>query len=256
MSWMPKYDGGADFDAAPASTPASRKNTGSIYNFDDPDDENDGFSAPRPITSSKSSTTSNSRSLRGVVLPCKVARAVLELLDYDGPGMTHGMRSGLENMTHFPDDRKMVDPQVVVYHTINTGTCRIYLREAVQYSVYLSLLALKAKFSLQLSPKTRVVSIPFSETSIKPNNGDTRPEDEPKAQPFGCERALEETLQEADVVADFAEQLDTYMRTVVGELHPSEACSEETLEEARDRVREIVQGIYQPLPTKRARVDE
>lgn len=186
------------------------------------------------------------------IVPAAVQAAIAVLNDYEESDRALGSATmdALLRLRDFPSELVRIDPQVVLYHTVNTGTCLLYLKEVVPVSYYLLARTLGATFRVQLTAKAKLAPLKFDEVAVREFRGNSHSE---RYQSFDCERTvdarIEEALETQEVDADFLPQIKTYIYSL-GPVSPAEACDVDWLQTKLDAFREIKMRNVQIL-TKR-----
>lgn len=186
------------------------------------------------------------RLAKGGVVPHEMRSAAETLLQWTDLQMNEDGQRRLERVADSPDDLVVVDPPVMLQYTVDTGSCRILLQEVVRVSRLLMLVALKATYTLQVTPKSRAVDLPFAEVSI------VLPQEDAPGQPFEVEACLQRALEEAER-ADLELQVAGYMQQV-GPLHPRHFLDSFARDEHVQRVRAIATGAESALEPLRKRI--
>lgn len=161
------------------------------------------------------------------VLPHTVLKAARTLYAYSDE-----FRERLGTMINQTSDQCIVNPRIKAHHTLDTGSCIIYVSEVMPLSLYLYYMAKDATYSLQVVPNSRPLEVSFSNASVKTWSGRDGPV---KSQSFDCGDRNED---EYAIVEEYVERL--------GILDPEEAVQYEFL-------RGHVEGVIQALHAKRAR---
>ena len=151
--------------------------------------------------------------------------------------ITNDMKEELDLLVQCTDDGTVVDPSITLFKSVETGTCRIYLKETVPLSVYLMALVLKATFFVQVTEKAKTPASTFDKVSIKPYKGSASIQKR-LAQPFGIEKAVEAQLEDNE---DKLEQVAAYMH-VLGPVSSFEACDSAFIEDQLEVIKKIFSG--------------
>lgn len=145
------------------------------------------------------------------------------------------------------DEFTVIDPMVQLCKTLSTGTCNIYLKEAVPVSRYLMVRALRAQYTVQITTKIKTTPLPYddNELIVKPFR---RPGGFPRDRyaAFGI-TALD--LREL-CTDEVLEQVDAYMVSL-GPLSPTMASNPQWLDEQVDSVSALLRGervVLKPKP--------
>ncbi|MBX9636669.1 MAG: hypothetical protein K2Q45_03870 [Nitrosomonas sp.] len=148
----------------------------------------------------------------------------------------------LELLSQCTDEGTMVDPFVVVYKSVYTGTCTIYLKEVVPLSIFLLAIVLKATFYVQVTPKSKTPEETFdlSTVQLKPftKNVDEYNPTSNKAQPFNIEEAVQRKMQLRGDDASYMDQVTAYMHGI-GPLSSFQVCEAEVLEPYLEAIKDI-----------------
>lgn len=182
----------------------------------------------------------------GLVVPHDVRSAAETLLQWTDLPAGPEARGQLLRIAQAPDDLVAVDPLLVLRFSVDTGSCRICVCEVARASQLLLLVALRASYTLQVTPKSRAVELPFSDVTAAVHRDDVELSE---AQPFGVEAALREALEGAER-EDLAVQVASYMHQL-GPVHPSRFCDAFEHEDHVQRIRAIATGEESALEAPR-----
>jgi hypothetical protein len=126
---------------------------------------------------------------------------------------SHTLRDELGLLVERKSDLTTENPDVKLHHTIDTGSCLIYLSEVVPLSMYLFLMLKDAHYTVQVIPNTNPLRIDFSNVYVKRWSGK---EAAVKTQPFHCETIIKEQYDDEEY-----EKAVAYVKQL-GPLNPEE----------------------------------
>jgi hypothetical protein len=129
----------------------------------------------------------------------------------------------LEKVASKPNEFFRIDPFVFMTYTLWTGSCNIYLKEAVPLSVLILLIYFDASFQVEILPDGETISRPkkFSEVSLFPYDGSTTS----FAQGFQWKQSLETAFQNRGMnMKEKMEDVDYFMETL-GEMSSDDAAN-------------------------------
>lgn len=195
-----------------------------------------------------------SKSTGGKVVPYAVQQAVTTLLLAVEQGQIETFsKNALRELTILngcPDEYTQVDPFVILSSSIDTGTCKIHLKEAVPYSYALMARALNATFTVQITDKIKTKPQPFAHEDVvlRPYNAS---QPERYNQPFACEAAVQARVDdmEEDEGVEFLLQVKAYMYSL-GPLSSVDACDLANVETHVEAIKQIRVGKLKPLVDK------
>lgn len=95
-------------------------------------------------------------------------------------------------------DGRAIDPKVVAWTVIDTGSCRVYMREPVPLSTLLLARIWRLQFPLQVTPKSAMVPVPATELMAAPWDGDDTDNPASKAQSIGLAEAVQQRMETED----------------------------------------------------------
>ncbi len=221
----------------------SRKQTRAAAMVDDEDDMFKDMSLTLPVNRGNGSK---------VTVPLRAKQAAEELLlqaKNRDIALTRETRQDLDNLTQHPDEFTIVDPVVVITASVDTGTCRIHLKEVVPVSMLLLARVLGATFFVQVTPKAKTPATVYDEVSVRPFRDSRSAESN---QPFGIEKAVEELIaQNEDMAADeLMVQVKAYMFSV-GPTSTLEASGLDFLELHTEAFKKILRGDLVPATRKK-----
>ena len=121
--------------------------------------------------------------------------------------LDYNAQSDLKKLVNCDDEYTMVDPPIVIYDTLSTGSCSIYLKEVVRLSIYLLACFFKCTYLVEVVPDVRSNPKQYTEANVKPYH-DSNVE---HAQPFKCEDAVMAVMRERFSDSDIEEKL-TYIK--------------------------------------------
>lgn len=149
-------------------------------------------------------------------------------------------------------DGCVVDPPVTAYLTIDTGTCRIYMRETVRLSEYLLACIWKLQLPLQLTRQSATVAIEMDELKVKPWSGKQTVSE--KVQALGLAEAVKMRVAELENGEALLARVARYFATV-GPLNSLDACIYDILQLHQERVAEALASNEPQEGAKRARFE-
>jgi hypothetical protein len=215
-----------------------------------PDEDNDGPAEGGMVVNVAQAGRRIGRD--AIIVPYAVTRAAERIMEalssatalraiFPNAEVKRRLHSQLSLLIGHPDEFTVPDPLVLVMATVNTGTCRVALREAVPVSRFLLARALNGRYDVVFSRTAKTAPQPFDECRCKPFH-DQLVDDE--YQPFGIETLVAQALDERedDTDAQVRAHFDN-----VGPLSSAEACDAEWQETHLERVRAILSGAYRPL---------
>lgn len=126
------------------------------------------------------------------VIPHSIWSAAKTLFNYSS---SHTLRDELGLLVERKSDLTTENPNVKIHHTIDTGSCLIYLSEVIPFSMYLFLLFKDAHYTVQVVPNTNPLRIDFTHVYVKRWSGK---EKETKTQPFHCESIIKEQYDDEE----------------------------------------------------------
>jgi hypothetical protein len=181
-------------------------------------------------------------------IPLRAKLAAEELLDQvANKSITLEKKTKLEieALTYHMDEYTIVDPVVSLSASVETGTCRIHLKEVVPISRYIMARVLGASYFVQVTPKAKTPATMYDEVLVQPYKGSQSAE---KSQPFGIEAAVDAKLDDLEDMApeEFARQTQAYMFTL-GPRSTVEVCEIEFIETQSEAFRKILSGDLVPL---------
>lgn len=141
--------------------------------------------------------------------------------------------SDMEALLTCDDEFTKTDPYVVIYDTLSTGSCNIYMKEIVPISILLLAQVLGCQYQLEITPEMRSDAKPFSKVLVKPFH-DSATE---HAQPFFCEEIVREQL---GTRAHATIQKVQVMMLQKGVIPSREACDTNFLLDACDEVKKLL----------------
>lgn len=163
------------------------------------------------------------RNADAVSIPFEARQAAHLLLD---GGYVDGSKATpvLERLVERPCDADCIDPSVIVSRAIPTGTCAVYVEEALPVSSVLLACAFGLQYSVQLTPKARTEPTAYDVDTLrfKVYGGPASLVD--GAQTFGCYDAVKQAVEDSDEYADKALQWKAYMMAL-GPLSPAEVAN-------------------------------
>ncbi len=174
------------------------------------------------------------------VIPYHIQQAADTILHSGERSVKQQARQQLQLLIDHPDEYTVIDPQVTLSKTVDTGICRVYLKEIVPVSHLLMARALKVQYQVYVTKKVYFPAEDFSEVSVKPFHG----KGVDHAQPFGLSAALETRLDEEE--SDFLDQVNAYMYAQ-GPLSTREACDAEFIDTHVDAIKAIRTGKLVPI---------
>lgn len=177
------------------------------------------------------------------VIPYQIQRAAETVIHAD-KGLNRQTRQQLQGLVDHPDEFTVIDPQVIVAKTVDTGMCKVYLKEVVPISHLLMARVLKVKYQLYVTKKVYFPPEDFSEVVVKPYHG-TGIE---HAQPFGLTTELEAHIENDEDLSggDFLDQVNAYMYAQ-GPISTREACDPEFIEMHVEAIKRIRSGSLVPI---------
>lgn len=130
-----------------------------------------------------------------IVIPYKTRMAADILLmacENNEIRLDYNAKSDLQKLVDCDDEYTMVDPPIVIWDSLYTGTCNIYMKEVVRLSTYLVACYLKCTYQVEAVPEASSNPKLYTEAKVKPYH-DSNVE---HAQPFGCEAAVMNAMTE------------------------------------------------------------
>ncbi len=100
--------------------------------------------------------------------------------------------SSLQKLAACDDEFTMIDPIVVISDTLFTGSCNVYMKEALPISFLILAHHLKLTYTLEVMPGVNSKAKPYTEVNLKPYHG----KETKHAQEFGCEEAVKVALKQ------------------------------------------------------------
>lgn len=95
-------------------------------------------------------------------------------------------RNELGQIVACDDEYTMIDPPVVIWDTLYTGTCNIYLKEVVRFSVYLMACFFNLMYQVEAVPEALSDPKSYKQAKVKPYH-DSNVE---HAQTLACEQTV------------------------------------------------------------------
>lgn len=162
--------------------------------------------------------------------------------------LTRETRQELDKLTQYPDEYTIIDPVVTITATVETGTCRIHLKEVVPVSILLLARVLGVTYFVQVTPKAKTPPTSYEEVPAKPFRDSRSAENN---QPFGTEKAVNDQINNLqDMQPDeFVSQIKAYMFSL-GPTSTLEASSMTFIETHTDAFKKILSGELVPLTKK------
>lgn len=197
------------------------------------------------------------RGQRGAKVPLRAQLAIDEILSYarskditlDGKTL-----ESLTMLTQRPDEFTIIDPLVTLSAVVETGTCKIYLKDVVPVSRYLLARTLGATYFVQVTPKAKTPPNTFDEVVVKPFKNSQSIDSK---QLLGTEDIVEQKLRDLeDVNADeLLRQTQAYM-FALGPTSTLEASSPEYVETHLEAFRKIHRGELIPIKERQTIEDK
>lgn len=97
----------------------------------------------------------------------------------------------LNDILKYQDEYSMTDPYVVLWDTLDTGSCRIYMKEVVNVSTLLLARQLGCMYTVKVTDDMESAPRSYKEVNVKPFH-DSKVD---YAQPFECEKTVREELE-------------------------------------------------------------
>jgi hypothetical protein len=147
-------------------------------------------------------------------------------------------RTDLQKLVNCDDEFTIIDPPIVIYDTLSTGTCNIYCKEVVRLSIYLLACHLKCSWTVELFEDQMSNPKPFSEIQLKPYHNSKFDH----AQPFKCEDIVMNRLKSTlppSVVDEKLRLLQIHMIRL-GHLTSEQACDAEFIQSQLEMIPSIL----------------
>jgi hypothetical protein len=220
--------------ATTSRTPQKRAAAAATLIMEEDEEDDDAHLSGRRIARGAGTSTKTV----GGAIPWRVQEAAALVLDYRDGHLSQ--RSQDEITMHYlqhPHEFYSVDPLVVLWVSINTGTTRVYCKETVPISLHLLALAFDAFFQLQVAPKMRTSPQGWKETiQIRPCR--TAPANENARYPsLGTAEAVREALERAELDLAQVETRVTHYMNALGKLDTRDVCDPDWLEEHTKELR-------------------
>lgn len=169
----------------------------------------------------------------------EAAATVLAFAGKDSHALSQRSRDELTmHFLHHPHELYCVDPPIVCWASVETGTIRIYCKEVIPVSLYLMALAFGAQFQLQITPKVKTPPQPWEEAiQIKSCKNADATEFATRIAPLGTMAAVQAALQRRDGLPDNLDQrVQNYMARL-GKLDTREVCDPDWIAENVEELR-------------------
>lgn len=126
----------------------------------------------------------------------------------------------LSRLSACRDEFTTIDPIIVISDTLFTGSCNIYLKEAIPVSFLVLAHYLKLTYGVEVVPDVTSKSKLYTEVTVKPYHG----KETKHAQEFGCEEAVKAALKQRGKNWQEMLKLVQIHYARVGAISPDVAC--------------------------------
>jgi len=155
----------------------------------------------------------------GKPVPLVLQNAAETMLFYANDGfirLNYDIKVQLEKFVHAPNEFTVVDPFIFISYTIWTGSCNIYMKDALPISSFILLLYFDCSFVVEIIPDgvTLTKQKKFTEVNISPYDGT----DFSFAQSFKWKQILKEAFLERDLNQEEKTEDVNYFMQTLGEL--------------------------------------
>jgi len=173
-------------------------------------------------------------------IPAKAQRGAEAILmaAVDFPNIvSKATKSQLEALLAKQTDATRIDPLIKIDHTINTGTCRIFVKEIIHISAYLTVRI--QKMTWETAVTQRLVTEPLSyapiNVRVSPYYGTMDDFYSERYQTFGCEKAVAQFFLED---TEFATLMKTFIEDI-GPLPPNLVCEETWISQSMAQIEQL-----------------
>ena len=97
--------------------------------------------------------------------------------------LDYAAQGDLKKLVNCDDEYTVIDPPIVLFDTLSTGTCVIHLKEVVRTSIFLLACFLKCTYQVEVVPDVHSNPKQYTEAKVKAYH-DSNVD---RFQPFGCE---------------------------------------------------------------------
>lgn len=170
------------------------------------------------------------------IIPYRIYNSALEIMTAHQDKEIRISQETLNDMDALlkcDDEFTKTDPYVVIYDTLSTGSCNIYMKEIVPVSILLLAQVLDCQYQLEIMRGVLSDPKPFSKVPVKPFHDSLIDH----AQPFFCEEIVREKLGSK---ADGTIKKVQVMMLQKGVIPSREACDTNFLLDACEEVKKLL----------------
>lgn len=174
-----------------------------------------------------------------IIIPYAIKHAAEVLMDAHTQRdirLSGGALSDMGQLLKCDDEFTTYDPPVIICDSLDTGTCRIYVKEVVPISILLMAMFFKCTYTIEVISGVSSNAKTYEDVQVKAFH-DSNAE---YAQPFGCREHVELAIQESNIDVDTATRLSQYYMYKLGPLSSETASDPNFIQDHVDRLGKFV----------------